>query len=163
MPGTRFRRTELAELAENGPQKKAGERRAKELNDDVARHSTPGKISAQCETERDRWIEVCPGNGAHEKDDRHHHQPGRRDGGRPADCAVAGGVHNRAACTYQNEQERPEQLGEEASPLLFGIVERPPSGILQGEQRLSRPRLVGGGCLTVGHLAHAVKSHFGME
>jgi hypothetical protein len=65
---------------------------------------------------------------------------------------VARGVHDGAAGTYEDEQKRPEELGEEPAPLLLGIVECPSTGIFEREQRPSPNGSVRHGCLTVDHL-----------
>jgi len=55
---------------------------------------------------------VGAGYFAHKQDDRHHHQPGRDDC-----CGTADGIgkrlpHHPAASGDENEEKRPQQLGE---------------------------------------------------
>src|SRR4029077_10516234 len=120
--------------------------------------ATPRKVSTQGEPERHGRIEVRARDRAHEEDDPHHHQPGCRDSGRPADRAVAGGVDDGAAGTHENEEERSEELGEEASPLQVGIVEVAQAWVLEGEQRPPCGRLIRLAVLLVDHRAHPLEA-----
>ena len=60
-------------------------------------------------------------DGAHEQDDRQHHQPGRDDRRREADLAL--GVKDPAAGGDEDEHERAQQLREQPAVLERRIVE----------------------------------------
>jgi hypothetical protein len=60
------------------------------------------------------------GHGAHEKDDRHHHEARCGDGGAAADRAVALRVDHRRARGGEHEEERAESFGEQSPPLTLG-------------------------------------------
>ena len=119
------------------------------------------KITHLTEAERDGRIEMGARDRAHKEDDRHHHQPGCRDGGRPADRTVARSVHHRSAGTYEDQEERSEELRKESSPLLRRIVESAHARVLQGEQRPPRRRRCRFVPLTVDHLAHPLEAAVG--
>ena len=91
------------------------------LDEDVAGDAPPREVPAQGERERDAGIQVGAGDGAHEQDDRHNHQPGRHHGGGQADLALA--VEDPAAGGDEHQEEGAEQLREEPPPLQAGIVE----------------------------------------
>lgn len=60
-------------------------------------------------------------DGAHEQDDREHHQPGRDDCRRQADLPL--GVQDPAARGDEHEHERAQQLREQPAVLELRIVE----------------------------------------
>ncbi len=60
---------------------------------------------------------------AHEEDDRHHHQTRCDDRSSTADRAGKGLPHHAATGGHKDEEERSEQLREEAAPLLARIAE----------------------------------------
>ena len=97
---------------------------------------------------------MSAGDGAHEQDDRQHHQPGRDDRGGEADLAL--GVQEPAAGGDQHQHERPEQLGEQSAVLEFGIVEVRPRPELERQHMLSPLQVVGHdpGVFLVGAEAH---------
>jgi hypothetical protein len=66
---------------------------------------------------------MSAGHLAHEEDDRHHHQTGCDDRSGTADRAGKGLPHHAATGGHEDEEERSEQLREEAAPLLVRIVE----------------------------------------
>ena len=66
---------------------------------------------------------MSAGHGAHEEDDGEHGQPGRRDPGHAADLPVAGRVDDAGAGPGEDQEERPEGLGEEAATLERAVVE----------------------------------------
>ena len=72
---------------------------------------------------RDRRVEVCSRNLAHEQDDRHDHECRGDHCSTAADRAGEGVTHHAATGRHQYEEERPQHLGEEAPPLLAGVVE----------------------------------------
>ncbi len=104
-------------------QEQRGERRTDQLHDDVSKNATPWEVATQRERDADRGIEVSAGHLAHEEDDRHHHQTGCDDCGGTADRVGKGLPHHAATGGHEDEEERSEQLREEAAPLLARIVE----------------------------------------
>ena len=74
------------------------------------------------------------GHGAHEEDDRQHHQARRRHCGRPADRSVTDGPDDRAPRGDEHEQERPEQLREQPPPLVAQLIGATTTGRLERKQ-----------------------------
>jgi hypothetical protein len=60
-------------------------------------------------------------DGAHEQDDREHHQAGRDDGRGEADLSL--GVQEPTAGGDEHQHERPQQLREQPAVLELGLVE----------------------------------------
>ena len=104
-------------------QEQSGEGGASELHDDVAGYPPPGKVAAQREGDAHSRVEVRARDLAHEEDDRHHHQPGCDHRRLSADLPRERVAHHPAARGHQHEEERAEQLGEEAPPFLTRILE----------------------------------------
>ena len=77
---------------------------------------------------------MSTGDGAHEEDDRHDHQPGRDHSRGQADLAL--GVENPPARGDEHEHERPEHLREQPAPLQARIVELGLGAELEREQML---------------------------
>ena len=84
----------------------------------LARDATPGKVLAESERDRDNGVQVRAGDGAHEQDDRHHHQPGRDDRRSQADLPLS--VEDPSPSRDEDQHERPQQLREQPP-----ILERP--------------------------------------
>ena len=92
------------------------------LGDQVKRHAPPGEVPPQGERKRDPGVEVGAGNGAHEQDDRPDHQARHRHLRRqrhPAETRV----DHCGADSHEDEEERPEELGEDAAPFVR-VVEK---------------------------------------
>jgi hypothetical protein len=66
---------------------------------------------------------VGAGHFAHKQDDRHHHQAGRDDCRGTADGVGKRLPHHRAASGDEDEEKRPQHLGEQPAPLLLRIGE----------------------------------------
>ena len=99
------------------------ERGAAELHDDVTRDAPPREVAPQRERDADRRVQVRARHLAHEQDDRQHHQARRHDRSGAADRVRERLAHHPAAGRDEHEEERAEQLGEEASPFLRRILE----------------------------------------
>ena len=99
------------------------ERGAGELHDDVAGHPAPREVAASRERQAHGRVEVGARHLAHEQDDRHHHQTRRRHRRGPADGVREGLAHHPAARGDEHQEERPEQLREQAPPLLARVLE----------------------------------------
>jgi len=93
----------------------------KQLGDDVAGHAPPGKVAPDGERQRDARVQMRPRHGAHEQDDREHHQPGCDDRGRGADLPL--GMQQAAAGGDEHDHEGVQQLGEQPAILEAGILE----------------------------------------
>ena len=104
-------------------QEQRRERGADQLDDDVAGHATPREIAAKREGNADGGIQVGAGHFAHKQDDRHHHQPGRDNRRATADGIGKCLPHHPAASGDEDEEKRPQQLGEQPAPLLLRIGE----------------------------------------
>jgi hypothetical protein len=120
------------------------------------RHSLPGEVAAHRERQRHGWVEVRAGDGAHEQDDRQHHQAGRDHGGREADLPLP--MQDPAAGGDQHQHERPQQFGEQPPVLELGIVEVRTRTELHHQQVMGPLRVVGRDSrgLLVGDDAHKV-------
>ena len=108
---------------DHGMEKKGGERSADELYEDVAGYTLPGKVPTKSKSNADSRIQVGARYLAHEQYDGHDGEGRSYDGCLMADHAGKGVAHHPASGCRQDQEERTEQLGEEASPLLPGIVE----------------------------------------
>ena len=108
---------------DHGAEEQAGEGGADELDHDVARHALPREVAAERERERDGWVQMGAGHLAHEQDDPHHHQPGCDDGCGAADRVGERLAHHPAAGGDEDEEEGPEELREQAPPLLARVLE----------------------------------------
>ena len=140
-----------------------------ELDDDVAGHATPGEVAARRERDADGRVEVRPRDGAHEQDDRHHHQARRSHCSGAADRTVGLSADDSAARADEHEEERAEQLREQPSPLVLRIVEVPLTEF-EGEEVVAHGRLLRGcplpALLGVAHLSASwllVRRHAGLS
>ena len=108
---------------DDGVQEERRQGGADQLHHDVAGNPPPREVAAQGEGEADGRVQMRARHLAHEQDDGHDHQSRRHHGGLAADHARKGVAHHAATGGHQDEEERAEQLGEQAPPLLMWIVE----------------------------------------
>ena len=108
---------------DHGVQEQGGQRGSDQLDDDVARHPLPREVPAQGKGNADRRVQVGTGYLAHEQDDGHDRQRRCDHSCRAADHARKGVPHHPSTGGREYEKERPQQLREEASPLLARVVE----------------------------------------
>ena len=135
----------------------------RELDDDVAGQTFPGEVAAQGESKGHGRIEVRAGDGTHEEDDRHDHQPGRHHRRRQADLALC--VEKAAAGGDEHQHEGAEQLREQPAVREARIVEvgtSDPNSSIQRCRTLrimrrdaSRARSLGRGSQSSVPLAHS--------
>ena len=111
----------MLDVAEYPAEKQARERRAGELDDDVAGHALPREVPAQRECQRHCRVEVRSRYGAHEQDDRGDHQARGDDGRCQADLPLR--VQQPAAGGNKDQCEGAQQLGELPPPFLARVVE----------------------------------------
>ena len=111
----------MLDVPEHPAQKQAGQRRADELGDDVARDTPPREVPAQRERQRHGRVQVRAGDRAHEQDDRHHHQARGHDRRGEADLPLR--VQKPPARGGQDQREGAQQLRKQPPPLLARIIE----------------------------------------
>jgi hypothetical protein len=111
----------MLDVPEHPAQEQAGQRRAGQLDDDVARDPAPREVPAQREGQRHGRVQVRARDRAHEQDDRCHHQARRDDRGIQADLPLR--VQQAAARSGQHQREGTKQLREQPPPFLARVVE----------------------------------------
>jgi hypothetical protein len=108
-------------VPEHQAQKQAGQRRADELDDDVARDAFPREIPPQREGQRHGRVQVRAGDRTHEQDDRRHHQARGDDRRSEADLPLR--VQKPSPCGDKDQREGTKQLREQPPPFLARVVE----------------------------------------
>ena len=132
---------EVLDVPEHRQEEEAGQGGPDELDDDVAGHAPPGEVPPHCECKRHGWVQMGSGDRTHEEDDRHDHEPGGDHGGGQADLPLPD--QDPAAGGDQHQEERAEQLREEAAPFTLRVVPFLPRAELE-RQPVSDPQLLHG-------------------
>ena len=136
----------MLDVPEHRAQEQAGQRRADELDEDVARHPPPREVAAQRERQRHGRVQVRAGDRAHEQDDRRHHQARRDDRRGQADLPLR--VQKPAARGGQHQREGAQQLREQPPPFLARVIEvrtvpeLKPEHVMRARERRSPARRV---------------------
>jgi hypothetical protein len=110
----------MLDVAEHQARKQARQRRADELDDDVARDPPPRKVPAQREGQRHGRVQVRAGDRAHEQDDRRHHQARGDDRRREADLPLP--MQQPPARGGQHQREGAQQLREQPPPFPPRVI-----------------------------------------
>ncbi len=122
----------MLDIAEHPEEEQSGEACTGELRDDIPGQALPGEVAAKGKRERYDGVQMRAGDGAHEENDRHDHEPGRNDRRGEADLALA--VKEPAAGGDEHEHEGAEKLREEPAPLQARVVELGLGAKLESQQ-----------------------------
>ncbi len=136
--------------ADQRPQQQGRQHRPGGLDRYVGGDPLPREVAAQREGEADRRVQVRSRHSAHEQDDCGHGQCGRHhERGAAGDMTAEPGVHHAAARRGEDEEERPEQLGEQPAPFVAVIqeVELPPCRVRHPDRAQGSGDMTGHLCL----------------
>ncbi len=99
---------------------------------------TEREVAPHCECQGDGRVQVRSAHGAHEVDDRHHHEPRRNHDHAQGNSACAHGGDHPATRGDKNQQERAPSLGKETTPLVRRVQK------VGGNLALNHPQLLHG-------------------